>query len=193
MLALLGSLVLHLTPQTQVDAPALATPKTCNRDGVLMRSRIVRMAGHQVMGLRSCLRGFQAMSLAVHSEYNWWIYGDVAVAQGHGRNSDPMDEIRLVRHAIDRGTLVDGATVFVQTIDVLATDRNVEGDHCDDCDAPKETPMMRQTVTICTIPVAGVALCGDIGMECPGNVCGEVTVVRGVLRSGNERITVSTD
>jgi hypothetical protein len=190
MLVWLGVVtVLQLRPIARVDAPALSTPNVCKRGDEVARSRGIRVGDLEVMSLRSCQRGRrgdQDMSLALHSDYHWWIYGSEPVAAG----VDPegvRPELRLVRHALARGTLIDGAPAVIQVLDVLWIDR------CLECDPPVNNRTMQQTVTICALPAWSVAACGTIAIACPKGRCGTPRLERGVLRSGAERITVETD
>jgi len=184
MLAQLSVLVLHLYPQARSDAPLISTPNVCKQQGQVTRTRGVQINDIEAMGLRSCLRGFQTLGLALHRDVYWWTFGTVPVTAGH--SEDGGRGTRLVRHRIERGTLADGTIAIVQIVDVLTSDR------CADCDPPLDDRAFRQSINVCALPVNGVAQCGSTDYECPADGCGAGTLEHGVIRIGDVRIDVTT-
>jgi hypothetical protein len=181
VLAWLG-VVIQLLGYQPVDAPVLSTPNRCTGNQV-MRNRGIRIGEYEVMGLRSCLRGFQRMGLGIRGEFQWWTFGDVEVAIG--RQGSGTVDVSLRRHDLARGALADGTPAVIQTLDVDIVER------CFHCDTPKITARyLQQTITVCALPVGGIVRCGQVEIDCARDGCPKSKLVHGVVHAGSERITV---
>ena len=93
--------------------------------------------------------------------------------------TDAPLHIRLVKHELVRGTLADGSPAVLQRVDV----------------SHRETSQrFYQAVLVCTMPrkdTMGYAVaCGAIKYECPADGCNNASLVKGIVRVGDERIEV---